>query len=97
MSKTLWVTVAIVVNTALLLLSAVVPGQFQKTFKSGNRVVLIFLRSGVGSRISQEVQVETSVLVLGGTEVLHAEHLLVVLQACLSILDPNHSVVQAVG
>lgn len=96
MAKTLRFGVAIMVNLALLFFSAVVPGQLQQTFPLGNGVLRILLNARVGGRITQEVEVEASILVLRGANPGHTQDLLVELQAGLGILDTDHGVVQTV-
>lgn len=97
MAKPLRLRVAIVVHIAFLLLRAVVPGQFEDTFPLGDRVLCILLHLGVGLGVCQEVEVEAGVLVLAGAHQGHTHNLLVEFQASLGTLDPEHSVVQAVG
>lgn len=97
MSETLRFHVTVVINRALLLLRAIVPGELQQTLPLRDRVggTLSLLR--VGTRVAQEVKVESSILVLNGAQQSHSKDFLVVLDASLGALDTEHGVVQAVG
>lgn len=88
MTKSLWLGVPVVVDAALLLLRAIVPGQLEQTFPASHRVLGILLHVGVGLGVTQEVEVEAIVLVLRSAQQGHAHDLLVELQASLSRLDP---------
>lgn len=83
-TKALRLRVAIVVDIALLVLRAVVPGQLKNTLPLSNGVSCILLQLGVGLGVCQEVEIETGILVLTGAHQSHAHNLLVELQACLS-------------
>lgn len=96
MSESLRLSVTVVVNLALLVLSAVVPGQLEQTFPLGHGVLGVLLHLRVGLGVSQEVEVEAGLLVLGGTQQGHAHDLLVELQAALGRLHPEHGVVESV-
>lgn len=89
--------VAIVVNTALLVLSAIVPGQLEDSLPARNGVFGIALRTGVGLGVCQEVQVEPGVLVLGCAHQGHSHDLLVEFQTGFGRLDAEHGVVQTVS
>lgn len=96
MAESLRLGVTIVVDGALLLLSAVVPGQLQDTFPLSDTVFSALLDWWVGAGVPQEVQVETVIRVLSGPQQRHAHLLRVELQADLGILDAQHGVVQTV-
>ena len=96
-TKALRLRVTIVVDSALLLLRAVVPGQLKQTFPTGNGVPLSLLHTGVGFGVAQEVKVKAGLLVLRGAHQGHTHHLLVEFQTGLGRLDPNHRVVQSVA
>lgn len=97
MAESLRLRVTVVVDRTLLLLGSVVPGQLQQAFPLRDTVLSTLLDLGVGSGVSQEVQVELVVRVLDGADQGHAHLLLVELQAGLRILDTQHGVVQTVG
>lgn len=67
-TKALGLRVSVVVDLALLLFSAVVPGQLQHTLPFRHGVLSILLNTWVRSGVSQEVEVESSVLVLNGPQ-----------------------------
>lgn len=84
------------VDLALLLLSAIVPGQLQQALPLHDRSLCVVLQVRVRSGVSQEVQVKRSILVLDRAQQGHSHHLLVKLEARLRGLDPKHTVVEAV-
>lgn len=93
MPKSLWLVVAVVVAEALILLSAVVPRQFQDTLAISSAV----LGHALLSWITEEVKCESGIRITAFTEERHAHNLLVELERFLSILDPDHGVVHQVG
>lgn len=97
MAESLRFSVTVVVNRTLLLLRAVVPGQFQQSLPFRDGIPDPLLDLGVGCRVTQEVQVELVVRVLGGADQGHAHGFLVELQAGLGILDPQHGMVEAIA
>lgn len=82
--------VAVVVRESLVLFSAIVPGQFKEAFTIAG---LAFLGDALGSGIAKEVEVESCVGRLVGSEEGHAQDLLVKLEGLLRILDTDHGVV----
>lgn len=68
MAESLRLSVTIVVDGTLLLLSAVVPGQLQQTLPLGDAVLSTLLDRGVGAGVPQEIQVEPVIRVLDGPE-----------------------------
>lgn len=90
MAEALGLAVAVVVRKGFVLFGAIVPGQFKETFTIAG---LAFLRHTLGSRIAKEVEVESCVGSLAGSEEGHAQDLLVKLEGLLRILDTDHGVV----
>lgn len=77
MAESLRLGVTIVIDRALLLLSAVVPGELQQALPFGDAILGTILDLGVGTRVSQEVQIELVIGVLNGSDQRHAHLLLV--------------------
>lgn len=92
MAEALRFAVTVVVRESLVLFGAVVPGQFKETFTIAG---LAFLGDTLGSGIAKEVEVESCVGRLVGSEERHAQDLLVKLEGLLRILDTDHGVVLA--
>lgn len=92
MTESLWLVIAIVVAETLILLGAVIPGQFQDTFAVSSAVLWKALLSWV----AQEVEGEAGIRVAAFAEERHAHDLLVEFERLLSILNPDHCVVHQV-
>lgn len=97
MTKALRLRVTIVVDSPLLLLRTIVPGQLEQTFPAGHGVPLFLLHIGIGFGVAEEIKVEAGLLVLRGAHQGHAHHFLVEFQTGLGRLDPDHRVVQPVA
>lgn len=89
--------VTVVINRALLLLGAIVPGKLQQTLPFRDRVGGTLAPLRVGTRVAQEVKVESSILVLDGAQQSHSKDFLVILDASLGAFDAEHGVVQTVA
>lgn len=90
MTKALRLVVAIVVGKAFVLLGTVVPGQLQQAFTI---TCSTFLRNTLGTRVAEEVEVETRSSRFTGPEKRHAQDFLVEFERLLGILDTDHGVV----
>lgn len=97
MSKALGLRVSIMVDLAFLLLCSVVPGELEQSLPLSNRVLSILLDGWVRRGICEEVEVESRILVLKSADEGHSHDFLVELQAGLSRLHSEHSVVQSVA
>lgn len=95
MTETLGLSIAVVVDRALLLLGTIVPGQLQQTFPLRRSATL--LNFGVGRRVAQEIKVKLILWVLTGADQSHAHGFLVEFQASFGILHTQHGVVQSVA
>lgn len=97
MAEPLRVAVAIVVDLAFFLLSAVVPGQLKQAFtvRGGVYAVGGGVVFGLGA-ITEKVEVEACVGGFVGSKVGHAEGFLVELQAGVLVLDAD-PIVQLAG
>lgn len=69
--------------------------QFEKTLAVSHRVDTIGGRGGSIGTVTEEVQVEVGVLVLGSTHELHTHDVLVESERLFRIFDANHSMVHA--
>lgn len=67
MAESLWLSVAIVVDRSFLLLRSIVPGELEQTFPLSHGILGILLHFGVSCRVSQEIEIEACILVLGGS------------------------------
>lgn len=90
MAEALRFAVAVVVRKGFVLFGAIVPGQFKETFTIAG---LAFLGDALGSGIAKEVEVESCIWRLAGSEERHAQDILVKLEGLLGILDTDHGVV----
>lgn len=96
MPETLRLSIAVMINLAFLVLSSVVPSQFQQAFPLGHWVLLVVLHRRVRHRVSKEVEVEAGLLVFVLAQQSHAHHLLVELETRLRGFDAEHGMVEAV-
>lgn len=97
MTEPLRLRITIVVNLAFLLLCTVVPGKLEQPLPFSHRILRALLRSGVGCRVTKEVKIEGSILILDRADKGHAHNLLVELETSLGGLDPEHGMIQSVG
>lgn len=97
MAESLRLVVPVVVDLALLLLSAIVPRQLKQPLPLSNRIISALSRLRVRRRVSQEVEVERSLLILDRPYKRHPQDFLVVLETGLGVLHAEHGMVQPVG
>jgi hypothetical protein len=101
MTKSLGLVVAVVVHFAFFFLGAVIPGQLEQAFFSREWIYSVcsigLFGDAVITWVTQEVQGEARLFLLGGPHQTHAHDVLVEIQTFLWVLDTDHGVVEAVG
>jgi hypothetical protein len=81
-SEALRLVIAIVILEVWILLSAIIPSQFQETFAISCGIDAVGRWSGNGlvTRVAKKVEVEICILILAGSQQGHAENVLVKLE-----------------